>query len=486
MPDTVLGAIAPERVWRFFEDISLIPRCSQDEDRIRNYLKKFAAERNLKNVEDEVGNIVIKKPATKGYEKAKGVVLQGHMDMVCEKNSGTQHDFSKDPIRLVKDGDWLKADGTTLGADNGIAVAMALAVLDSDDIEHGPIEALFTTDEESGLTGALGLDPSILDGRILLNMDSEEEGVFYVGCAGGVTTSGWCPIEWSPTPDGYVHYKLSITGLKGGHSGGDIHENRGNAIKFAARLLWNLLEKVDVRIATLEGGGKHNAIPRECFVTFVAPANQQESTLQIVDDIRNNIATEYQDIEPELTITLEHEQSAPEKVLSPKATFKAVNCVFMMPHGVDEMSRAIPGLVETSTNLALVHLQDYEVQIVTSQRSSMISKRDNMANRITAILRCPGARVSYAAVYPAWTPDPKNPLINVFKSVYNKLNNSDPEFTAIHAGLECGVIGDKFPDMTMISFGPDLQEVHTPNERLSISSVERIWKMLIEALKSIP
>ncbi|MFW5711887.1 MAG: beta-Ala-His dipeptidase, partial [Spirochaetota bacterium] len=383
MPDTVLGGIAPEKVWRFFEEISQIPRCSQNEDQIRDYLKKFAEDRNLKSVQDEVGNLVIKKPATKGHENAKGVVLQGHMDMVCEKNASTQHDFSKDPIKLVKDGDWLKADGTTLGADNGIAVAMALAVLDSDDIQHGPIEALFTTDEESGLTGALGLDPSILDGRILLNMDSEEEGVFYIGCAGGVTTSGWCPIEWSPTPEGYVYYKLSVTGLKGGHSGGDIHEDRGNAIKLAVRLLWNLLEKVDIRIATLEGGGKHNAIPRECFVTFVAPANQQESTLQIVDNIRTNISSEILDIEPNLQVTLEHEQTTPEKVLSPKATFKAINCLFMMPHGVDEMSRAIPGLVETSTNLASVNLQDYEVQIVTSQRSSMVSKRDNMANRIT-------------------------------------------------------------------------------------------------------
>lgn len=485
MPNTVLGGIAPEKVWRFFEEISKIPRCSQNEDQIRAYLKKFANDRSLSNIQDEVGNIVIKKPATKGHEQASGVVLQGHMDMVCEKNSGTQHDFSKDPIKLVKDGDWLKAEGTTLGADNGIAMAMALAVLDSEDLKHGPIEALFTTDEESGLTGALGLDPSILDGRILLNLDSEEEGVFIIGCAGGVTTSGWCPVEWSPTPEGYVHYKLSVTGLKGGHSGGDIHENRGNAIKFAVRLLWNLLEKVDVRISALEGGGKHNAIPRECFASFVAPATQQENTLQIVEDIRTNITSEYQDIEPDLQITLEHEQSAPEKVLSPKATFKAVNCLFMMPHGVDEMSRTIPGLVETSTNLASVNLQDYEVQIVTSQRSSMISKRDNMANRITAILRCPGARVSYAAVYPAWTPDPENPLIDVFKSIYNKLNNSDPEFTAIHAGLECGVIGNQFPGMTMISFGPDLKEVHTPNEKLSISSVERIWKMLVEALTSI-
>ncbi|MFO7730841.1 MAG: aminoacyl-histidine dipeptidase [Spirochaetia bacterium] len=485
MSTTTLSGIAPENVWRFFEEISQIPRCSQNEDQIRAYLTNFAETRSLQHIQDTAGNIIIKKPATPGNEHTRGVILQGHMDMVCEQNSHVKHDFSKDPIKLVKDGPWLKADGTTLGADNGIALAIALAVLDSDTIEHGPLEALFTTDEESGLTGAMELDPAVLDGRILMNMDSEEEGVFCIGCAGGVTTSGWCPIEWSPTPAGYVYYKLSVTGLKGGHSGGDIHENRGNAIKFAVRILWNLLEKVDVRIAGLDGGGKHNAIPRECFVTFVAPANQQEKTLQIIDDIRNNIAAEYQDIEPELHISLEHEETAPEKVLSPKATFKAVNCVFMMPHGVDEMSRTIPGMVETSTNLASVNLQDYEVQIITSQRSSSASKRDNMANRITAILRCPGARVSYSALYPAWTPDPENPLIDVFKSIYRKLNNSDPEFTAIHAGLECGVIGDKFPDMTMISFGPDLQEVHTPNEQLSIPSVERTWKMLIEALKSI-
>lgn len=485
MSDQVLNGVAPERVWHYFKEISAIPRCSQHEQKIQEYLKNFAESHNLVYKTDAIGNIVIKKAGTRGYEASPVVVLQGHMDIVCEKNSDTEHDFLNDPIKLKVDGDWLTADGTTLGADNGIALAMALAILDSNDVEHGPIEALMTVDEESGLTGAMELDTSILDGRILVNLDSEEEGTFYIGCAGGVTTTGWIPIEWSPTPHDYLHYKLSITGLKGGHSGGDIHEHRGNAIKFAARIIWNLLEKVDVRIGTLKGGGLHNAIPRESFVSFVVPKAQQEHMSSIFEKLKENIIEEYKDIEPKIRIQLDDAGPSPAKVLSPKATFKTINSLYMMPHGVDEMNRSIPDLVETSTNLASVELQDHEVKVLTSQRSSMISKRDNMANRITAVLRCPGARVSYSSIYPAWTPDPNNPLIPIFREAYKRLSGQDPQVLAIHAGLECGVIGDKYPDMTMISFGPDLSEVHTPNERLNIPSVERTWKLLLEVLKNI-
>jgi len=483
MSDTVLHNMYPERVWYFFEEISQIPRCSQYEEQIREYLENFAKTNNLAYKTDQVGNIVIKKSGTRGFEGSKPIVLQGHMDMVCEKNQNIEHDFSKDPISLKVKGDWITADNTTLGADNGIAMAFSLAILESHEIDHGPIEALFTVDEESGLTGALHLDPSILDGTALINLDSEEEGILYIGCAGGVTTSGWIPIEWSPTPNDYTYHRLTITGLRGGHSGGDIDKSRGNAIKFGTRILWNLLEKIDVRIATINGGGKHNAIPRELFLSFIVPRAQKDNMLNIYNSIRKNISEEYSEIEPGLQINLEETLDPPQKVLSPKATFKTVNCLFMMPHGVDKYSHTIPGMVETSTNLAAVELLDYEVHVVTSQRSSRTSKRDNMANRITAVLRCPGARVSYSSIYPAWTADPDNPLVDLTRDAYKELFGKAPQITAIHAGLECGVIGERCPNMRMISLGPDLQDVHTPNERLNIKSVGRIWDLLLLVLR---
>jgi len=485
MSDTILNNIEPERVWHYFEEISKIPRCSQYEEKIREYIKKFAQRTNLAHKTDDVGNIVIKKSGTRGYEGSKTVILQGHMDMVCEKNQGTDHDFLKDPLKLKINGDWVSAESTTLGADNGIAIAINLAILESRDIEHGPIEALFTVDEETGLTGALHLDPSLIEGNLLINLDSEEEGVLYIGCAGGVTTSGWIPIEWSPTPTDYQYFRMTITGLRGGHSGGDIHCHRGNAIKFSTRILWNLLEKIDIRIATLKGGGKHNAIPREMFLSFIVPKAQKDHMLSIFNSIKENIFYEYKDIEPGIRIDLEEATDPPQKVLSPKATFKTINCLFMMPHGVDEYSRSIQGMVETSSNLASVELLDYEIYVVTSQRSSMTSKRDNMANRITAVLRCPGARVSYSSIYPAWTADPNNPLIDITSEAYKELTGKKPQVTAIHAGLECGVIRERCPNINMISLGPDLKDVHTPNERLSIKSVERTWELLLLTLKKI-
>ncbi len=485
MSNKILEGVAPERVWHFFKEISAIPRCSQHEEKIRDYLKNFAKKKNLAFKIDKVGNVLIKKAGTRGYEGSPTVILQGHMDIVCEKNADVDHDFLVDPLKLKVEDDWLKAEGTTLGADNGIALALGLAVLESNDIDHGPIEALLTVDEESGLTGALNMETSLIEGRILINLDSEEEGVFTIGCAGGVTTKGWIPIEWSPTPNDYLVYEMSVTGLRGGHSGGDIHKHRGNSIQFGTRIMWNLLEKIDVRIATLKGGGKHNAIPREFFISFIVPKNQKENLYSIFNTIRENIIAEYGDIEPSIQINLEKRADPPKKVLSPKATFKTVNSIFMIPHGVDEMNRSIPDLVETSTNLAATELHEHEVMVVTSQRASMVSKRDNIANRVTAVLRCPGARVSYSSIYPAWTPDPKNPLIPIFSSIYHEMTDKEPKVKAIHAGLECGVIGDRYPDMTMISFGPDLQDVHTPNERLSIPSVERTYRLLLRVLKKL-
>jgi dipeptidase D len=428
--------------------------------------------------------MVIHVPASKGYEDRPIVVIQGHMDMVCEKNKATEHDFASDPLKLRREGDTLFAEGTTLGADNGIAVAMGLALLDSD-TPHGPLELLFTTDEESGLTGALNLDPSLINGKILLNLDSEEEGVFYIGCAGGVTTIGDIPVEWSAPEEQATAVSVSITGLKGGHSGADIHEGRGNAVKLGSRLLWNLHEEFPIRISQMEGGGKHNVIPREFFVTCTVPGNQKKQLIERVQEAERTFAAEFGDIEPNMKVEVKEENTPAEKVLSPRTTSRTIGALYLIPHGVDEMSRTIEGLVETSTNLASVTLRDSDVHVTTSQRSSMISKRDDICARVTAAMRTAGAKVQYRAVYPAWTPNPDNPLIDIFSSAYRELSGQEPTVTAIHAGLESGVIGDKFSGMHMISMGPDLREVHTPDEHISISSVGRIWQLLTKVLPEL-
>ncbi len=484
MADNPLSNIEPADVWSYFYAISQIPRCSTQEDRIRTYLIDQAKSRGLDYGTDEIGNVIIRIPASSRYESRPTVVIQGHMDMVCEKNKGTEHDFASDPLHLQRDGDILFAEGTTLGADNGIALAMGLALLDTD-TPHGPLELLFTTDEESGLTGALNLDPSLITGRILLNLDSEEEGVFYIGCAGGVTTIGDIPVEWSSPAERAAAVSVSITGLRGGHSGADIHEGRGNAVKLGSRLLWQLLEEYPIRIAQIEGGGKHNVIAREFFVTFTLPKNQKGQLIEKVEELGRTFKAEFGDIEPNMKVEVKEANAVPEKVLSPKTTSRSINALYLIPHGVDEMSRAIEGMVETSTNLASVTLRDYDVHMTTSQRSSMISKRDDICARVTAAMRTAGAKVQYKAVYPAWTPNPDNPLIEIFSSAYRKLSGQDPTVTAIHAGLESGVIGDKFSDMHMISMGPNLHDVHTPDEHISISSVGRIWKLLTKVLPEL-
>jgi dipeptidase D len=488
MERNILSGVKPEKVWEHFTAISMIPRCSQNEDGIRKYLTEQADSRGLEWDGDEAGNIAIRVPATSGYENRETVVLQGHMDMVCEKNADTSHNFATDPIKLRRDGDTLHAEGTTLGADNGIALAMGLAVLDDPEAEHGPLELLFTTDEESGLTGALGLDPALIRGRTLINLDSEEEGVFYIGCAGGVVISSRIPVEKEASPAGAAAFTLSITGLKGGHSGANIHEGRGNSLKIGARLLWELDDKVKgarLQLADLQGGGKHNAIPREFFLTFTASGDVKDRVREQIETLAETIREELADIDPDLSVTLEEAEQSPGEVLTRESTATILHCLFTMPHGVDEMSRAVEGLVATSTNLAAVELEEQELQLLCSQRSERISTRDYMADRVTAILRAAGGSVTYETVYPAWTPDPDNPLVPIFSDIYTRKTGKKAVITAIHAGLESGVIGDKFEGMKMISLGPDLEEVHTPKERLTISSVERVWELLKDVLREI-
>ena len=480
-----LSSLKPQSVWKFFYDISQIPRCSGHEEKVIKYLEDFAEKHSLDYKKDSAGNVCIKKPAAPGYESKPVVVLQGHVDMVCEKNTDVNFDFNTEGIRLTVEDGWITAEGTTLGADNGIAVAMTLAVLADRSLEHGPLEALFTVDEETGLTGATNLDPSMIDGRILFNIDSEEEGIFYIGCAGGITTIGTIPVrEEQPRKDS-TSFSLSITGFRGGHSGAEIHEGRGNSVVSCSRILKAISSRTEIRLFRLDGGDKHNAIPRECTASFTAAGEEEEKITAIVDKYRTILMDEYGDIEPNLEIKLEKSGSHPEKVLTGEDSVKIIDTLFVLPHGVIGMSRKLPGLVETSTNLAAAHLKDGKVTILTSQRSSTMSMMDHIALQVRTILKNAGAEIKLEGQHPAWTPDPGSNILKTFKKVYTESTGKVPEVTAIHAGLECGVLGEKFEGMEMISFGPDMEEVHTPDERLSISSVERTWEFLLKVLKEV-
>ena len=475
--------LEPSVVWNQFYEISQIPRCSTKEEKILAYLKDFSKKNGLTYKQDKIQNICIKKPATPGLENLPGVVLQGHVDMVCEKNAGTDHDFSLDPIKLLVEDGWVTADGTTLGADNGIAVAMALAVMESKTIEHGPLEALFTIDEESALTGALELDPSIVDGAILFNIDSEEEGIFYIGCAGGVTTIGNMKVEEEPVSSNHKSYELQVTGFKGGHSGAEIHEERGNAISVAVRILRDISSKTNVHIHNINGGGKHNAIPREIFISFTA--EDPESIVDSISKYSSILKNEIGDLETSMSVKVVEENSIPEKVFTKEFSDRLLGILFSMPHGVIKMSRKVHGLVETSTNLASVVLKDGNIKIETSQRSSIMSENDEIADKVKTIMEAGGAKVHFESRYPSWEPDPDSNILKLFKDVYKREEGKDAEVKAIHAGLECGVIGDKLENMEMISFGPDMKDVHTPDERLKISSVAAVWEFLLKVLKEV-
>lgn len=484
---TVAG-LEPEAVWKQFAQIAAIPRCSQHEERVRSYVEAFARERGLDSKRDAAGNLAVRKPAHPTMKDAPAVVLQGHLDMVCEKNQGTSHEFGKDPIALVRDGEWLRANGTTLGADNGIAVAMILALLDDRDCVHGPLEALFTVDEESGLIGAAGLTSGFVDGRLLINLDSEEEGIFYIGCAGGQNTEAWLAMQTEPfgagIPSG-VAASLSLTGLQGGHSGSNIHEGRGNAISLGVRFLWHAAREMDLRIYRLDGGGLHNAIPRELFAGVLVGVNDYPALEKLVKDYQEIYRSELGDIEPEMRLEVKRETQRIDSHLTGESTERLLDTLYAIPHGVTSMSRVVPGLVETSTNLAAIHLTKTEAHILTSQRSTFASARDDLADRIKAIVEHSGGRVSYTGVYPSWPPETDSALIRICREVHTRLRGADPQVTAIHAGLECGVIGEKYDGMSMISFGPDIEGAHTPQERVSVKSTERIWGFLLEVLKEL-
>jgi dipeptidase D len=475
--------LKPERVWYYFNEICKIPRPSKKEEKMTKWLVEFGKSHKLETLTDEVGNVLIRKPATKGKENSKAIVLQSHTDMVCEKNSSTVHDFDKDPIQPVVDGEWVKAKGTTLGADDGIGIAAQLAVLDASDIAHGPIECLFTIDEETGLTGAFALKPDFLKGRILLNLDSEDEGQLFIGCAGGKDTSVSFSYTKDKAPENTVAFKVSVTGLKGGHSGDDINKGLGNAVKIINRFLWEASEKFSLRVSTIDGGNLRNALAREAFASIVIPEKHKSDFITYANWYNTAVKDELKVTEPELKFHVESSEKLA-FVIDAKTQTNLLNSLYACPHGVIAMTADMPGLVETSTNLASVKTLDNEIVVQTSQRSSVETSKDDIANMVASVFKLAGAKVSHGEGYPGWKPNVKSELVGVMRNTYKKLFNQEPLVLAIHAGLECGVIGEKYPGMDMISFGPTLRGVHSPDEKINIETVNKFWKLLVDVLKS--
>jgi len=482
---SVLGHLKPELVWYHFEEICKYPRASKKEEKIAEYVVSVGKRLGLQVEKDKFGNIVIRKPATPGKENLKTVVLQGHIDMVCEKNRDVEHDFDKDPIYPYIDGDWVKAKGTTLGADNGIGVACALAVLEANDVEHGPLECLFTLDEETGLTGASSLKKNWLKADILINMDSEDLGTIFIGCSGGKNTAATFKAKLEKAPRNYSSFELKVAGLKGGHSGLEIHVGRGNAVKILNRAIWSYSQENNIRLAEINGGNKHNAIPREAFAVVLVPKNDEKKLKKFVTKYNETVKAEYISVEPDLLVSVE-KHAVPDKVMDEKTQKHLLNALYAIPHGVIKMSNDIPGLVETSTNLAVVETKGKNINIVTSQRSPVASQNVDITNMVSSVLKLAGAEITYGDGYPGWAPDIHSDILKVFKSTFTKMYGKEPEVTAIHAGLECGIIKEKYPDMDMISFGPTMRDVHSPDEKLQISTVPEFYNQLKTVLQNIP
>ena len=481
--NSILANLEPKSLFKFFEEILSIPRPSKHEEKMTEYLINWAKERNLEYVSDEIGNVIIRKGATKGKENSPWVCLQSHIDMVCEKNSDKVFDFEKDAIVPKIEGEWLKADGTTLGADDGIGVATALAILDANDVEHGPIECLFTVDEETGLSGAEALSADVLKSRILLNLDSEDEGEIFIGCAGGIDTVAKLPYDKEETPDAPA-FKIMVKGLKGGHSGDDINKGLACANKLLNRILWSLDKEMDLRLACFEGGNLRNAIAREANATFVVAKEDVELMKEIVAQFTKDLIYEFRTTEPDMEIILS-EAEKPEFVIDMLSQDNLFNVLYACPHGVLAMSREILGFVETSTNLASVKMKEDHFFITTSQRSSVEGAKYAAAYRVESCFLLAGADVEHGDGYPGWAPNPESKILKIAVDAYKKLFNKEPIVRAIHAGLECGLIGEKYPGMDMISYGPTLRGVHSPDERLEIKTVELYWKHTLEILKNI-
>lgn len=478
--------LKPSGIWNYFYEITQIPRPSKKEEKIIAYLLEFAKKHNLEVKKDDAGNVLITKPATKGKENLPTVILQGHVDMVCEKNSGTKHDFDNDPIETYVDGEWLKARGTTLGADNGMGVAAALTILASDTIEHGKLECLFTVDEETGLTGAYALGKDFLNGDILINLDTEEEGEIYIGCAGGKITTVTFDYKKQDIPANYFWFRVQVNGLNGGHSGSEIHKGLGNANKILNRYLWALSRKFDLALAEIDGGNLHNAIAREAYAIAGIPYSHKEDVIVELNTLAPDIEAELKAVDPNLKMTVSSTDT-PAFIIDKDTTSNLLNGIYACPHGVLAMSHEIPGLVETSTNLASVKMKEgNKIVITTSQRSSTNSLKDDAGNIVNAVFTQAKAKVEHSAGYPGWKPNPDSKVLAVAKKAYKDLFGKEAEIMAIHAGLECGLFLEKYPHLDMISCGPTIRNAHSPEEQIEIASVEKWWNFLLETLKNIP
>lgn len=477
--------IAPEIVWNHFADLNAVPRPSKKEERVIQFMVDFGESLQLETSVDKVGNIIIKKPATSGMEDRKAIVMQGHVDMVHQKNADTNFDFEEEGIKMFVDGDWVKAEGTTLGADNGLGVAAIMAVLSSTDIAHPSIEALFTIDEETGMTGAMGLEANVLKGEILLNLDTEEDDEIGIGCAGGVDVTATGNYTLEPIPENTKAFKIAVTGLNGGHSGMDIIKGLGNANKIMNRLFFDGYEKYGLRIAKLNGGSLRNAIPRESFSTIVIDKASEKSFLEESKELIAKIKNEFASLEENLSIDI-LETETPENIMDILSQSNLVKATYATLNGVYRMSPDVEGLVETSNNVAKITVENGEIKILCLTRSSSESNKWDLANAIRSAFELAGFTVDFSGSYPGWLPNMKSSILKVVESTYKNLFNEQPNVAACHAGLECGILGKNYPKMEMISFGPNIKGAHSPDERAQISSTQKFWKLLIEVLKNIP
>jgi len=478
--------LKPYPVWNYFWEICKIPRLSKDEGRIRKFLLDFAAKHNLESREDKVGNILITRPADSGFEGRKTVLLQSHMDMVGEKNADYPHDWTKDPIVPVVENGWVSAKGTTLGADDGMGIAAQLAILTDTSLKTGKIECLFTVDEESGMTGALNLSPDFFTGRTLINLDSEDEGVLYIGCAGGMDTIGTMKYDPQPIRKGTKAMIISITGLHGGHSGDEIHKGYGNSVKIMNRILWNLANNFEFSLSSFNGGNLRNAIPREAFATIVVKENDTEKVNEWIQNFYLEIASEFGDLEKDIKISSDV-TSMPAYVIDKESQDKLISALSCCPHGAIAWSKDMEDLVETSTNLASVKFEkENTLRIVTTQRSSIESSKKNIASMVEACLKLAGAEVTHSDGYPGWRPNMNSEILGITINSYKKFFGRIPKIRAIHAGLECGLIFEKFKGIDMISFGPTIKGAHTPEEKIEISTAEMFWDLLVDVLDNIP
>jgi len=478
--------LEPQSIWKNFSLLNAVPRASKKEEKVIAFIEDFGQSLGLETSKDKTGNVIIRKPASPGMEDRKGIVLQSHLDMVHQKNNDTVFDFDNEGIRMFADGDWVKADGTTLGADNGLGVATIMAILASDNIVHPSIDALFTVDEETGMTGAFGLEGGVLQGQILLNLDTEDDNEIDIGCAGGIDVTATKIYSSDPVLNGYAALTITVKGLHGGHSGVEIHKGLGNANKIMNRILYNTYEQYGVRIAEIKGGGLRNAIPRESIAKIVLPEAKVDIFRKEIETLIGTIKTEYKTGDAELDITVVDNEQTPVTILPVDAQETLIKALYAAHNGVYRMSNDFDNLVETSNNIANVEVREGKITIKCLTRSSVESAKYDLANALKSTFQLMGAEVGFSGDYPGWTPNPNSEILHLLSEIYAKQHGTEPDVVACHAGLECGILGRNYPDMDMISFGPTILGAHSPAERVSISSVQKFWSFLLEILKNIP